>query len=68
MEACDFKCNCATTTIAKNYLEGRAVLEDVRRALEEHWNHACPDFIYVYELYIEERRKERLKHKCEVIE
>ena len=61
MEAPDFKCSCATTTVAKSYLDGQVTLQDVRRALEEHWNHACPDFIYVYELYTEERRKERLK-------
>lgn len=68
MQVSDLKCNCVTTTIAKSYLEGKAELKDVRRALEEHWNHACSDFIYVYELYLEERRKERLEHKCEVSE
>lgn len=66
MNTSDFKCNCATTIIAKRYLAGEATLTEVRRALEEHWNHACSDFMLVYELYTTERRDK--KDKNEVIE
>jgi len=64
----DFKCNCVTTTVAKNYLQGLCSIEDLKRALEEHCNHACSDFMHVYNLYLEERRRKRLEREHEVVE
>lgn len=45
-----FSCNCKTTKAAKDYLEGKISRNDLGLALLHHENHACPDFVKIYNL------------------
>ena len=40
----EFKCNCATVIAATKALNGESTPDDLRKALQCHENHACPDF------------------------
>lgn len=60
----NLNCSCRTTTIAKKYLTNEATLRNLRTALDEHWNHACYDFIQICQFYEEEREKEKNDSSC----